>query len=329
MKKYTHAWISLKAIEYLFSIENQLGDEHKAYLKRFLKFISTNPNSFLRGTWFPDTVIKDNIQGGHTWKYEKDDVKGKAETKRPPAYLAGQSKVQSIINTKVTLDAKISDLPDRCEALSQQIRDSVLIMNTLKKGDTLSFNNSQIALLFQMLSHYVADANMPLHCDNRDFYDPSKIHEDIEGFWEDEILKYYTLSKKYDIFDLTENNILEPKPDPNYKNSFLSSVDTLLAGKVNIPDNKNWRDYIGSTNNNIWDFLVSICYISFLQSITILPLYANDNFYDKSFRIMDVNPYKDLVTDFSAYIISDAIKSVAFVWLATWERWELLEDGIR
>ena len=62
------------------------------------------------------------------------------------------------------------------------------------------------------------------------------------------------------------------------------------------------------------------------MSLKMFPLDAVD--YDEV-RIMEVSPFKENVIQYSPYILADAINSVALVWLATWERWELLAKGIR
>ena len=54
-----------------------------------------------------------------------------------------------------------------------------------------NFSARQIALMFFMLSHYVCDAHMPLHCDLRDSSEsscgrriPKSLHPSIEKLWE-------------------------------------------------------------------------------------------------------------------------------------------------
>ena len=108
MKKYTHAWLALKAIEYLKSLDGKFSKERNRHLKRFLSFISKYPNTFVRGAWFPDTVIKDNTQGGHTWKYFLDPQNGKIEKRRPPSHNQCFQFVKGKLNKKIALDKRIS-----------------------------------------------------------------------------------------------------------------------------------------------------------------------------------------------------------------------------
>ncbi len=331
MKKYTHAWLALKAIELLKSYEGRFNDDRNKHLKRFLKFISPHPNTFVRGAWFPDTVIKDNTQGGHTWKYYLDS-NGKAEKRRPPAHNNCLAFVKGSLGRKVSLDTKISDLPDRCEALGQMIRDSILITNKTKSGDVVVFNNSQVALFFLMLSHYVCDAHVPVHCDNRDLYKPSKVHPDLEDFWEKEIKKFYKVSLRTQQFDLDEEGTMQHKTGKKgYDKSILHELDKVLAQKAwqNMGMLKNhWSVFLGKGNNNFWDYLVSVCLVSFHMSQLMFPPGAADVNYN-TVRIMETEPFKSDVIKYSTFILADAINSVALLWLAAWERWELLSKGVR
>lgn len=52
MKKYTHAWLALKAVELLKSYSGGFNKSRNERLERFLEFISTYPSTFVRGAWF-------------------------------------------------------------------------------------------------------------------------------------------------------------------------------------------------------------------------------------------------------------------------------------
>lgn len=332
MKKYTHAWLSLKAIELLKGYRGKFSDERNKHLERFLKFISEFPNTFVRGAWFPDTVIKDNVAGGHTWKYEVDEVNGRNVYYRPPSHNRCIKFVEDRLDTKVSLDVRTSDLPDRCEALGQTIRDTILITNKLESGDVVGFNHSQMAIFFLMLSHYVCDAHMPAHCDKRDFYDPSKIHPDIEAFWEKEVKKYYKVSAKMEQFDLDEDqNLQRNEKAKGYESSFLCKCDEVLQdiSWEKMSAEGGWRQFLGKTNNNFWDYLVSICFVSYLLSERMFPLQPPAGVDYDTLRVMQVSPFKESVIELSPYIFADAISSVALLGLSAWERWELLAKGVR
>ena len=225
MKKYTHAWLALKAIELLKNYSGHFHPVRNDHVNDLLNFMSSYPNTFVRGAWFPDIVIRDNIQGGHTWKYSLDSVNGRSVSYYPPSHNNCLNFIKSELGEKLSLDERVSDLPDRCEALSQAIRDTILITNYVHSGDVVTFNDSQVALFFLMLSHYVCDAHVPVHCDKRDFNDPSKVHADLEGFWEEETKRYYKVSKKTQQFDLDENQNLQLNPTARgFDNSILNKA---------------------------------------------------------------------------------------------------------
>lgn len=333
MKKYTHAWLSLKAMELLSTYQGLFNEERNKRVQRLLDFMYRYPATFVRGAWFPDTVIKDNVQGGHTWKYSLDPGKGRVVNYRPPLHNNCLGFVQAELGKKVWLDDKTSDLPDRCEALSQTIRDTILITNTVHSGDVITFNDSQVAIFFLMLSHYVGDAHVPVHCDNRDFYTPSHVHPDLEAFWESEIKKYYRVSTRTEQFDLDENQRLQLDTNRRgFENTVLYKCDETLKQStwpdINTADS-DWRVFLGSTNKNIWDYLVSICLVSFHLSLKLFPLTPPASIDYNTVKIMKVSPFKENVIKYSPYILADTISSIALVWLAAWERWELLAKGIR
>jgi hypothetical protein len=73
MKQYINAWLSLRAMKLLEDKMSGFPSDVQKYIDRFLGYINAYPSTFVRGAWFPDSVISDNLQGGHTWKYEFSD----------------------------------------------------------------------------------------------------------------------------------------------------------------------------------------------------------------------------------------------------------------
>jgi len=49
----------------------------------------------------------------------------------------------------------------------------------------------------------------------------------------------------------------------------------------------------------------------------------------KTVRIMETAPFRERVDEYSPQILADAVDSVALPWLAAWERWELMREGVR
>lgn len=109
------------------------------------------------------------------------------------------------------------------------------------------FSNDEIALIFFSLSHYVADAHMPLHCDSRTFSDSdcNKIHYQIEDAWDRWILK----SNQVD--SLTKN-----LSETNRGKEFLSIVfgdDDYVWSNFRYPDNQTiLRDFDALLGQDVW-----------------------------------------------------------------------------
>ena len=99
MKASAHAWLALMALERLKKFKRSksfrrsfLGENFKGYFlgnsfddhfekqaESFVKFFDKRKDSFLKGALFPDSVIADNLTGGHTFKLKKPTVKKEEE----------------------------------------------------------------------------------------------------------------------------------------------------------------------------------------------------------------------------------------------------------
>ncbi|MFH0924410.1 MAG: hypothetical protein V1872_02055 [bacterium] len=184
MKSIAHAWIALMALERLktpkdsvgfignqfkpFSLGHSFDTYYNKQAKRFVKYFDKHKDAFVQGAWFPDSVISDNLTGGHTLKIKNpstDLEKQEAAIikNETPDHLS--TRRTFIKETRLKEEVYIKHnyiLPDRCEALSHAIRDMVLIQKDQPKGSDILFNDDQITLYFLMLSHYLADAHVPL-----------------------------------------------------------------------------------------------------------------------------------------------------------------------
>ena len=256
------------AAKRLYSVKSKVSDTNKDAINRLLRFIRENNDGIVQGAWFPDSVIHDNSTG-HIWKLAADSGSGTRIHKLPST-----SKIRKIVkNRKEDEAVKLmkGNLPDRCQALAYEIRDKLKIKHNVavkqkNPGAAIIPTNNEIALSFFMLAHYVADSHMPLHCDTRKFRD--SIHGHMEGYWEGEIKNDYTLlvdpARKDKQFQLDGNGF----PKGKVLGSFLSAVND---------DVKNRRFVVGfgSANNNVWDYIVDVCYYSYLLSTKIMPLSVN------------------------------------------------------
>ncbi|MCW4048409.1 MAG: hypothetical protein NWE89_01600 [Candidatus Bathyarchaeota archaeon] len=139
------------------------------------------------------------------------------------------------------------------------------------------FSDDQIALTFFTLSHYVADAHMPLHCDAREFSDDDcdDIHGLIEKEWEDWVIKS-SVSDKFSK-SLSEStrtkkfieHVFKKKP-PLWRNYVYpdESALKLLDDKLgeDIWESRKGRIYDG----DYWNEIVGVTYASYCLASRLL-----------------------------------------------------------
>ena len=332
MKKVGHAWIGLMALWRLKCLRPKFNDYYKEQVDKFVKYFDKHKDAFVKGAWFPDSVISDNLAGAHTYKL-KVPVNKSEESKaikikdRTPSHLS----CQSLIKDKTRLNQKLYNkykytLPDRCEALTHSIRDMILIQKKEPKGSDIMFNDDQVTLYFLMLSHYLADAHVPPHSDARDFYNPSSIHPDMEKHWDMEVLKYFVYDKDREVFDYDVDGVpeLKEKKKDSFKDSFLSKALKILKERKWSPTDKKLP---GSRSVKIYDYLKAVCLVSYVVSTEYIPLSMSKAQYNK-LKILKEQSYLDKLNELSQHVFADAIDSIALVWLVTWDKYNKLKEEI-
>ncbi|UCG04086.1 MAG: hypothetical protein JSW11_08875 [Candidatus Heimdallarchaeota archaeon] len=193
-----------------------------------------------------------------------------------------------------------------------------------------NFSARHIALTFFIISHYICDAHMPLHCDLRDFKIPrkdrrlpKKMHTWIERLWEsnfpskdDLILTKYSKETLNKIVKekLPENSIIEIDT-PGSQYNLNKKVNTRLKGDE-------------------WSELVYTTRVSYAVARKWIP--AASNWFDlheqhfkkygelKS-RILQNEGFGDgaFVEDFihvTNSIFHDTVESIARIWYKAWKR---------
>lgn len=362
MKAIAHAWLALMSLERLKKFKKSesfkrgfLGGNFKGYFlgdsfddhfekqaESFVKFFDKRKDSFLKGAWFPDSVIADNLTGGHTFKLKKPSIKKEEEEakeieNRTPNHLSSFRELninKSRLKEKVCYESKYI-LPDRCEALTHAIRDMVLIQKDEAKGSEIIFNDNQITLYFLMLSHYLADAHVPPHCDDRDFYGPSTVHPDMEKYWDEEIKKFYEFDKDRGVFDYDLGGapelIEDEKKKEQFKNSFLyQAIEELSQRKWGLKktaENFADKEIVGEGNKKTYDYVKAVCFVSYLISTDLIPESVEEKEY-KELKILEDPKYKDKLNRISVHTLADTIDSIALIWLLTWDKYNKLKEGI-
>jgi hypothetical protein len=313
MKKFTHAWLAFMAIKRLedAKLASQLSGTDVGDAQNLIEWFRRNKDGVIRGAWYPDSLIHDNANS-HVLKFEP----GGTETKfrpLPKTYLSYNHGESSPVRSKAfkVVDPK-DNLPDRCESIAESVVDHLKIQESEDKGSAVSPTDNQVALLLFMLSHYVADAHVPFHCDGRQFSEGKNIHAQMEKEWDDKIEHCYKIDEKNERFSYNPDGYPLLSNDQEYQKSFLKKVEDELRGR-------KFDTLFGTGNNNVWDFMNAVCQHSYLLSYRFIP-----EGYDQ--KSVTADNWQSLGTisfpDLSVAVLADAIDSIARVWLRPWARYE-------
>ena len=159
--------------------------------------------------------------------------------------------------------------------------------------------------MYFVLSHYIADAHMPLHCDVRDLsYDNKRrvfkgFHAKLEAYWEKNIpgdlvfLALPSMSLDDAVGRLPKDSIFAPLAEGTKTFNFVP-----LAAR---------RDE--------WKEMVDVCRTSFALSRHLIP--------DGVKTLDDVIEHRsrEELEEASRAIFSDAVKTVAAIWVRSWMRY--------
>ena len=328
MKKYTHAWLAFMAIKRLEDKKSQLSETDRKYATSLIKWFMDHKDGVISGAWYPDDLIKD-MADKHVLKFVPADkapqgavIYPPEELKAlPPEYLMGKHSRNSPVRQQDFAVADRNDnLPDRCESLAESAIDHLKILRREAKGSPVSPVENQIALWFFMLSHYVADAHVPVHCDARRFSSGGNIHGKLEKEWDDEVRKYYCLDMLHERFfyDRKGYPALEEKEKTvkAYPSSFLKAVSDELDGRPFDPS-------FGKNNKNVWDFMNAVCHHSYLLCYSFFPPgYGPDNVTAGNWKSL-ASPPELTLEKLSTAVLADAVDSISRVWFRIWRRYEI------
>ncbi|HBL73685.1 MAG: hypothetical protein A2W90_13275 [Bacteroidetes bacterium GWF2_42_66] len=305
MKQYTHAWLAMMAMQRLEKAT--LSKSEQKASKSLIKWFKNNRDFVVQGAWYPDAIIKD-MATSHVLKYKPGDKTKAGTFKKLPTnyhlYVIGKS--SDLYKKAYTVEK--GNLPDRCEALAHSIIDNMKMQESEEKGSPISPTDNHVATLFFMLSHYIADGHMPLHCDVRQFSEGDDIHARIEKEWDDLVRECYSID-----FD-NERFFYNPEGYP------LKIKDMVITEWIEQEIvNRLFNSGYGSGNDNTWDFMSAITQFSYLTAYQMIPeTYDNTNLDWDTFKVLNTGISFD---DYSKFILIDAIDSIAKVWLRVWMRY--------
>jgi len=333
MDQTTHAWIAIRAIALLADGDNT---------EDLAKLLKPHAAKAAIGAWIPD--LADARRGGsktenHIFKTlpYKGALKERfvADKKETLKRLGSNRLMAEFIKKDTTLNAQWWQTPYKGDIKrpGQHLANRAMAMHTMmldllitgeKKIDKLlpgdvSFAGNldpearthaeQAALYFFMLSHFVADACMPCHCDGRKLAGYSRgLHNKMEKHWSKKIGT--TFGKKK----------LLSKANP------MSST-TILA-KAKEVDN-NFGLSFGSNHvpkikaGDVWLEVINLCRASFAIASIIAPpsKYPYDD--DKArapFEKVFGDGQDNMLETFDKAILHDAVLNVAMIWWHIWSR---------
>lgn len=310
MKKYTHAWLAFMAIKRLEATE--LSNTNRRYADNLIKWFKNNRDGVIQGAWYPDAVIKD-MANSHVLKLTPSDQAENNFKRLPSTYLIYKHGKMSPLRKKSFTVDKDDNLPDRCESIAHSVIDNLKIQESEDKGSPVSPTDNHIALLLFMLTHYIADAHVPFHCDSRRFSEGIDLHGHVEGEWDDMIRHYYRIDAENErfLYDPDGYPLRDSDADQEYRSSILKTVDDLL-------NDRSFYVSWGVGNNNVWDFMSAVCQHSYLLSYYFIPGQYDHN----NVSMANWDSLGDIAFDeFSAAVLSDAIDSIARVWFRIWRRY--------
>jgi hypothetical protein len=310
MKKYTHAWLAFMAIKRLDYAEIPEANQEDA--KSLVKWFHDYRDFVIEGSWYPDEVFKD-MGTSHIIKYTPAGEGGHPFKKLPKTMEQYKQGLKSPLYGKpYTIEG--GNCADRCESLSHGIIDCFKMLRTEERGCPVSPTCNHIAMRFFILSHYIADCHMPLHCDSRPFSSGANIHGLIEGVWDTQVRKSYKI-------DL-DNNRFFYAPD-GYP--LEDKVTPLMQA---VEEDAVKREFVypwGQGNNNVWDYMSAVSQYSYLMSEQLIPRQYDEKELTKElYRTTEA--YANL-EEYSRYILSDAIDSIARIWLHVWSKYRQWEKG--
>lgn len=333
MNQPTHAWLAVEAYRKIDALSKKPGDKKK--LAGLASLLGENLRDVVVAAWLPDCLIKDT-QYGHIFKnsaYNGDQtgrftLTAKALTDR----LAGGVQVPKAAFDRVpakwwTEPYRVRDkpsgghLPSRVNALCQSARDmfkmgddDVVKVTGIKPPGSaqiakpLLFSPRDIAMTLWMASHYIADAHVPVHCDNRAFASSTKqkTHCDIENLWGDQVPATFHSTK---VLKMTAEAILATALPSNSRFAGLTFGATLSPMK---------------NGSDPWLESVYICRASFATSFAMVPpdvAPVDDEQTKVSLAdILKTGSFcgEDCFWRLSRAIMVDAVNAIARFWLDTW-----------
>lgn len=309
MKKYTHAWLAMMAMKRIerATIPDRQADDARALITWFKNY----RDFVLSGAWYPDSVFKD-MGTSHIAKYKPDDKSDTARfTVLPKTLQLYQYGLKSDLYGKPYYLDTSHNICDRCEAFTESLIDSFKILTMENGGSPIVPSNNHIAMRFFILSHYIADCHMPLHCDARSFANDNDVHAFIEEEWDKQVQSSYYIDEDNERF------FYDPEGYPRAKQE---QTELIQYVEKELKDREFIWKWGGDGCKNTWSYMSGVSQYSYLMAYRLIPADKTPKQITRaSYR--SSSAYKEHFLEYSKVIMADAVESIAKVWLHAWVRY--------
>jgi hypothetical protein len=304
MKHNTHIYLAKKGIEFLYDASNNLytveskpitgttKTKLRAKAKKLQRLLNSHDHEVLEASWAPDDILNDKAVY-HTFKLFTD---------------ADFSDAKQFVVEKYTLDnvdyyraKQGGGLPFKIDHLAKIINDMVKLR---QYNDIHSMRG--IMYMMILLSHYVVDAHVPMHCDIRDDsptnYTPKegkyyndKYHDKLEEEWNLVTTEYAIATGSIDAERALDYEKVEGK------DNLKKAVQFDLS---NASHSQHLKVY-NIENNQLMSFIINVCIRSKRYNTMIFPIGATEP---------DMSKFEELTRTIYAECIGDLISIWLYVW---------------
>jgi hypothetical protein len=331
MNQPTHAWLAVEAYRKI-AAQAKTPAGKKKKLDGLERLLGANLKDVVVAAWLPDSLIKD-MSYGHVFKnsvYEGGQVKRfKLGSDELTGHLSSDKAIPGAAFGLVPgawwkkpyrVKEKGGHLPARVNALCQTARDmlrmgdsDLVALTKVKSAGAESIAKNllcsprNVAMMLWMASHYIADAHMPFHCDNRALASTSaqKTHGAVEKLWGEQVS---ALFHSKTILRKSAAEILAAAPPEGSKFEGINFGTTISALK---------------NGGDPWKEAVYICRASFASSFAIVPPgVAGVDDRNTSVSLNDIlsNNFcgEERFWEISRAVMKDAVSSIAMFWQDAW-----------
>ena len=331
MNQPTHAWLAVEAYRKTVAL-SRTPEGKQRKLNGLASLLGANLRDVVIAAWLPDSLIKD-MTYGHVFKnsaYEGDQTSRSTLPKEElRAHLAGDLVSPLVVFDHVPqnwwkaayrVKPNGGHLPARVNALCQTTRDMfkmgdndvVALTDIRPKGaapiaQKLLYSPRNIAMTLWMASHYIADAHMPFHCDNRALASTAKqkTHCDVENLWGKQVPSVFHSGN---ILKMTPEDILATPLPPGSRFAGIIFGDRISPLK---------------NSGDPWKECVYMCRASFATSFAWVPpdvSPVDDQKTKISIEDILTNDFcgETLFWDISRAIMTDAASAIAMFWQDAW-----------